>query len=251
MLQRYYKEYSHQLQREMEFKVYGHAGRPIIVFPAQSGRFYDMENFLMVDIAKWYLEAGLIQLFCVDSVDDESFSAYTCETNRIEVYEKYVGYICEELVPKVLEIHHETSGSDYHRQVVVSGCSLGAYHALNFFLRRPDLFSGVFAQSGVYQAEVFFPQYQDARIYDNSPLDCLGNMPSNHPFIKLYQSRQILVSVGTGDHEQESLEDTCALQQQFQRLGLTQARFEFSENECHDWVCWRPQFAKFLQYFCD
>ena len=41
---RYYKEYSRYLDRFMEFKVYGHAGRPIIIFPCQSGRFYDWED---------------------------------------------------------------------------------------------------------------------------------------------------------------------------------------------------------------
>jgi hypothetical protein len=29
---RYYKEYSQHLQRDMEFKVYGHAGLPMIVY---------------------------------------------------------------------------------------------------------------------------------------------------------------------------------------------------------------------------
>ena len=41
----YFKEYSYCLNRDMEFKVYGHGGKPILVFPAQDGRFYDFENF--------------------------------------------------------------------------------------------------------------------------------------------------------------------------------------------------------------
>ena len=40
---RYYKEYSRFLNRFMEFKVYGHAGRPIVIFPCQSGRFFDRD----------------------------------------------------------------------------------------------------------------------------------------------------------------------------------------------------------------
>ena len=40
---RYYKEYSQHLQRGMEFKVYGHAGLPMIVFPCQDGKFYDFD----------------------------------------------------------------------------------------------------------------------------------------------------------------------------------------------------------------
>lgn len=47
----YYKEFSHELNRDMEFKVFGHAGVPCLVFPAQDGRFYDFENFGMIDAA--------------------------------------------------------------------------------------------------------------------------------------------------------------------------------------------------------
>ena len=36
----YFKEYSNCLNREMEFKIYGHTGIPLLVFPAQDGHFY-------------------------------------------------------------------------------------------------------------------------------------------------------------------------------------------------------------------
>ena len=48
---RYYKEYSRYLNRDMEFKVYGHAGRPILIFPCQSGRFFDWEDRNMCNLA--------------------------------------------------------------------------------------------------------------------------------------------------------------------------------------------------------
>ena len=40
----YYKEYSNILGRDMEFKVYGHAGLPFIMFPCQDGKFFDYES---------------------------------------------------------------------------------------------------------------------------------------------------------------------------------------------------------------
>ena len=40
----YYKEWSSVLNREMEFKVYGSAGVPVLALPARGGRFYDWEN---------------------------------------------------------------------------------------------------------------------------------------------------------------------------------------------------------------
>ena len=46
---RYYREYSHNLGRDMEFKVYGHAGLPMIVFPCQDGKYFDFESRGMID----------------------------------------------------------------------------------------------------------------------------------------------------------------------------------------------------------
>ena len=56
---RYYKEYSQHLQRDMEFKVYGHAGLPMIVFPCQDGKFYDFEDRGMVNTVADRLETSL------------------------------------------------------------------------------------------------------------------------------------------------------------------------------------------------
>ena len=48
MVKNYYKEYSSNLNRNMEFNVYGYAGLPVLVFPAQNGRFFDFENFGLI-----------------------------------------------------------------------------------------------------------------------------------------------------------------------------------------------------------
>ena len=45
----YFKDYSFTLGRDMEMKVYGHGGRPVLFFPCQDGRFFDFENFKMTD----------------------------------------------------------------------------------------------------------------------------------------------------------------------------------------------------------
>lgn len=97
----HYKQYSHNLGREMEFLVYGHSGRPIVVFPAQDGRFYDFYNFGMVDAAADYINQGKIMLFCVDSIDGESWSRLgeNYET-RIEQHNRWFKYIVDEAIPK-------------------------------------------------------------------------------------------------------------------------------------------------------
>ena len=102
MNKEYYKAYSHQLGREMEVNIYGHAGKPCLVFPAQNGRFFDFENFGMVDACASFIEEGKLQLFCVDSIDGETWSNEAGDPRwRIERHEAWYRYICEELVPYI------------------------------------------------------------------------------------------------------------------------------------------------------
>ena len=38
----------------------------MLVFPTSMGRFYQNEDFQMIDTLRWRLEAGEIQMLCVD-----------------------------------------------------------------------------------------------------------------------------------------------------------------------------------------
>ena len=40
----YEKWYSPALDREMELKVYGRGGKPVLYIPCQNGRFFDFET---------------------------------------------------------------------------------------------------------------------------------------------------------------------------------------------------------------
>ena len=93
----YRKEYSHNLGREMEFIRYGHSGKPVLVFPSQDGTCNQYEEFGMVNVLSDYIEQGRLQLFCVGSVDAESWSdIYGDPRHRIEMQEKYFNYITQE-----------------------------------------------------------------------------------------------------------------------------------------------------------
>ena len=64
----YFKLWSANLDRDMEFKVYGHAGKPVLVFPTSCGRFYEFEDFGMVDAVRRFVDAGKIYI-CFDNDD--------------------------------------------------------------------------------------------------------------------------------------------------------------------------------------
>ena len=73
MKEEYFKEWSSCLDRDMEFKVYGHTGKPVLVFPPGCGRFWHYEFHGMVNICAPYIDAGRIQLFCIDGIDWETW----------------------------------------------------------------------------------------------------------------------------------------------------------------------------------
>ena len=91
---RYYKSYSRFLDRDMEFKVYGHAGKPVLFIPCQGGRFFDFENFGMVDHWAPWIEDGRCTVYACDSIDNEAWGAMGADNRwRIENHERWMHYI--------------------------------------------------------------------------------------------------------------------------------------------------------------
>ena len=135
----YYKEWSAVLDREMEFKVYGHGGVPVLALPARGGRFYDWENNGMPDAAARLLHEGKIQLFCADSIDGESLLAGNeSPRRRAEMQEKYFVYLTSELAARIAELNAPESKEK--PLIWCVGVDTGAYQAVQCRLRRPRTF---------------------------------------------------------------------------------------------------------------
>lgn len=246
----YYKEYSHCLGQDMEFKVYGFGGRPCIYFPCQNGRFYDFENFHMADVLSDVLNQGRLQVFSVDTIDTETWSADTQDPHsRIKRHEQWYHYVVDELVCRVSEINACSSPGTRSDGVMAFGCSMGAMHAANFFFRRPDLFSGVLCLSGLYSSRGSFGEYMEPLIYDNSPIDFLRNMPSDHPYIDMYNQRKMVFCVGQGAWEDQLKASTRELDTVLKQKGI-HAWFDYwGYDVSHDWNWWYMQTAYFMPYF--
>lgn len=234
---RYFKHYSRCLGRDMEFKVYGHSGKPVMFIPCQGGRFFDFENFKMIDYWARWIEEGRCTVYSIDCIDNETWAAKDAPARpRIELHERWYNYVIEELVPMIRHLNGLQTGCD--QLITTFGCSMGAMHAANFFLRRPDLFGGVFAISGLYDSRDAFGDYMDDLVYNNSPVDFLANMPYGHPYIQMYNDRKILIVVGQGRWEDVLLESTRWLDAVMYKKGI-RARFEYWGYDVdHDWPWW-------------
>ena len=237
----YYKHWSSSLNRDMEFKSYGHGGRPVLFIPCQSGRFFDFENFKMLDHWAPFIESGKCTVFSCDCIDDEAWAAKGADNRwRTENHERWYHYIVDELVPYI----HHLAGEG----ILTFGASMGAMHAANLFFRRPDLFTGVFAISGLYDSYDGFGDYMDDILYNNCPVFYLPNMPQDHPYMEMYNQRQILIVVGRGRWEEPLVESTDRLNHVLRSKGINATIDYWGHDVDHDWPWWFKMVEHYLPH---
>ena len=239
---RYYKEYSNILGRDMEYKVYGDGGRVCFAMASQDGHFNQFADFGMIDVIADYIEQGRLQVVCPDSMDEISWSNNAGHGREaIENQERWFHYITDELYPTIY------SRNPYSDRAIITGASMGAVHAANFFFRRPDLFGAVISLSGTYNANDFFVGYMDDLVYANSPYHFLRNMPADHPWMEKYRNSDIIICVGQGAWEDQLLAGTRALEGVLKEKGIPAWVDYWGYDVNHDWPWWRIQ----LPYFMD
>jgi len=199
MNREYHKWYSTRLQRDMELLIFGHSGRAVLFFPTRMARFYDYENWRIVEALQDQLYNGTIQLFCVDSIDYESFYNWHVHPSvRICRHLQYEDYILNEVVP----LMRVKNGGNYFE---TAGCSMGAYHAINLALKHPWLFKKAVCMSGRYDLTLrvqdfrdLFDGYYNEDIYFNMPMQYMGNM-HDAPTLNAIRNIEIILAVGETD----------------------------------------------------
>ena len=243
----YFKHYSPALGRDMECKVYGHGGRPVLFIPCQDGRFFDFENFKMADVWAPWIESGQVMVFSIDTIDSETWSNKDGDPGwRIWRYEQWIAYITNEMVPFMRSMVNERNGWTGEPGILVFGSSLGATHAANLYFRRPDLFDRLLALSGIYTAEYGFGSFMNDLVYNNSPVHYLANMPSDHPYVSLYNQRKAVICVGQGPWEIP--DSTRQLDSILHSKGINVWVDYWGYDCAHDWDWWYKQVVYYLPF---
>jgi len=237
--------HSSHLNREMPFKIYGHAGKPMLVFPSSGGSFHEYDDFGMIDAIWPFIEYGDITVYTADSIDAESWLNHGLHPHdKAVVHNNYDNYIIHELLP-LIKYH-----SDWQGGLIATGASMGAYHAVNFYLRHPDAFDTAVALSGIYDARFFTGDYMDKEVYLNSPVDYLREL-GDEWYLNHYRKNNLIISAGQGRWEEDTLRDTRLLDTIFAEKGLP-AWFDYWGYDVdHDWPAWRDQMPYFLQKLKD
>ncbi|MBP3894128.1 MAG: esterase family protein [Atopobiaceae bacterium] len=240
MKREYYNQHSDILNEDMSMIVYGEGGYPVIAFQAQDAKSNNFEDFGMIDVLAPFIDEGRIQVFSVDNLDEQSWSDQGGDNGaRAWRQEQYFQFVTDELVPRV----RAWNNSD--RRPLAVGCSMGATHAAIAALRRPDLFQGCIALSGVYRTSFFFGDWMDENLYNNDIPAFLTNMTTDHPYVDLYNQRQLVMCVGQGAWE-EGVDDLRYIDDQLNRLGVNHWCDFWGTDVNHDWPWWRKQMPYFM-----
>ncbi len=224
---------------------YGHYGRPVLVFPSQQGAAYDYESNGMVGALAHLIDAGRTKLYCIDSFDKGSWDADDIPLEeRARRHGAFESWILEQVAPF---IHSDCNGTP---EIIVTGCSFGAYHAANFCLKRADLFPVAICLSGVYDVSMLGWGERGDQVYFNNPMDYMSHMDGDH--LDWLRSRANLVLVAG----QGQWEDTTGALESTRRfsalLGAKVVRHEldiWGHDVPHDWPSWRNQIAHHLPRF--
>jgi esterase/lipase superfamily enzyme len=235
MRREYHRWHSPSLHRDMELLVFGHGGARLLAFPTSKGRFFEWENHGMVGCLREHLDRGWLQLFCVDSVDAESWYARGAHpADRVRRHEQYDRYILTEVLPFTRQVNADPF-------LITAGASFGAYHAMTFALRHPGQVGRVLALSGLFDVRRFLDGHYDQAVYFHSPCDFI---PNEHDPVRLAALRQIDIIIAVGRDDPNYADNVC-LSDRLWQMGIWHALRTW-DGWGHDWPYWHKMLPLYV-----
>ena len=235
MHREHHRWFSPSLGREMELLQFGHAGARVLVFPTSMGRFYEWEDRGMIRALAEHLERGWIQLYCVDSVDAESWYAkWKHPADRARRHEEYERYVLHEVLPL-------STARNPNPFLIATGASFGAYHAANLAFRHPNLVGRVLGMSGLYDIKQQTDGWSNDTIYFNDPSSFVRN---EHDSWRLDALRRmdIILAIGRDDPMRPNNEWMSRV---LWEKGIGNA-LRLWDGWAHDWPWWHGMVRQYI-----
>lgn len=235
MNREYRKWWSPALERDMELLVFGAGGTPVLVFPTSMGRFYQWEDFKLVEHMATRINEGWLQLWCVDSVDSESFydkkRPWQARAQRHLAYERY-------LIDEVLPAIRADNSVEF---LVAIGASFGALHALSLTTRRPGIVRKAIGLSGAYDTAKWLDGHRDGDAYFVNPLAFLPNLRDER-YLEPLRATEIVIATGRDD---ANVDESRRLAATLQDKGVP-ASLNLWDGWAHDWPYWKEMVDVYL-----
>lgn len=230
--------WSPRLQKDMDVVVYGHWGFSLLLFPTAAADFLEYERFQLIDAMRPLIEEGKVKIFSINSINNESWLHSSMMPHHKALrHMTFNYYVTDEVLPFIRD------NCKGNVDIVTAGASFGALHAANIFFRRPDLFKGTIAMSGVYDLKAYTKGYYDENVYFNSPEDYIKNL-SDHALLEAMRlNKKIIIATGQGAYEDP--QSSIRFSQLLWSKGIPNDLEVWGHDITHDWPTWR----KMLPYF--
>jgi len=224
--------YSPSLNRDMPVVSYGHFGPAILLIPTAAADFLEYERFQMIDVLAPFIEEGKIKVFSINSINKDSWlNNEMLPEHKAIRHNDFNYYVFNEVIPF---IRNNTSNDTF---IFTCGASLGALHAMNLFLKKPDLINGTISMSGVYDLTEYTKGYWDEQVYYNSPIHYMPNLTDAWYLDKIRASRHIHIYTGSGSYEDP--EANRRFSQVLWDKGIGHDLDIWGADINHDWPTWR------------
>ena len=233
-----HKWWSPNLNKDMEIAVYGHYGFGLLMFPTAAADFLEYERFHLIDAIAPHIDSGKCKAFSINSINNESWlNNHMHPRDKAIRHQQFNNYVFEEVVPF---IHNHCRGLV---PIVTTGSSLGALHCANVFFRRPDIFAGTIAMSGMYDLKYYTKGYFDDNVYFNSPADYMPRWEDEGIWHQL-RHRNIVIASGQGAYESPGA--SIHLSHILNQHGVPHLLDLWGHDMTHDWPTWRQMLPHFL-----
>ena len=227
----YLKDWSGALERDMEVLRFGRAGVPVLALPTSQGRFYQWEDFGLVGAVADRVDAGQLHVWCVDSVDGESWYAKDRHPRqRLERHLQYERYLVDELMPRIAE------------RPIAAGPSFGALHAVLLAVRHPTRVRGFVGLSGAYDTARWLDGYSDEDAYLTNLLAFLPGL-DDQAYLGPLQAMNPRV-IATGE-EDANVADSIKVARLLRERGVS-VQLDLWPGWAHDWPYWQDMLRRYI-----
>jgi esterase/lipase superfamily enzyme len=224
--------FSPQLQKEMPIAVYGHYGFALLLIPTAAADYLEYERFQLIESLAPFVLSGKVKLFSINSINNESWMNDHIDSRQKSIrHQQFNNYVIEEVIPFVKNC------TSAETPIISCGASFGALHAMNLFLKRPDLLNGVLGLSGVYDLTEYTKGYFDDDVYFNSPQHYLPNLADHSLLEQIRRSNHIYLFSGSGAYEAPNAARSFA--SILYNKGINYELDIWGSEWPHEWHTWR------------
>jgi len=189
----------------------------------------------MIDALAERLERGWLQLYCVDSIDVDSWYAkWKAPYDRVRAHAAYDAYIRDEVLPLTWQKNQTPF-------LMTMGASFGAYHAVTFALRYPHVIGRAIGLSGLYDIRQQTDGYSDGTVYHYNPADFI--LGEHDPArLEAIGGMDLIFAVGRDDHLVHANEE---FSRRLWSKGIWHA-LRIWDGWAHDWPYWRDMIKVYV-----